>query len=551
MNLSCGSLRRCLDARCLERFDRSLRRFTPSILHNYQNEVQPVSFPVWLGTRRNDRNAGFTLPHRAVFSSISRRFSAQKLLSGTVSLDAIDRQVLDPYDERMIDELIRYKELHGDCHVPAGASKFALAERQKLGVSDELAAWVGNQRRRYQALMSRKADRIPEADLIRILTLESIGFMWSEREAQWQRSFNRLEAYRAKYGTVQVDQEKDPQLWMWTDQQRKAYRREQLSETRTDLLDELGFIFDLQEAAWRQFYEKLCAFAEKHGHANAPTHGGEDESLGFWVNRQRGHYHNNELSGERIQALEAIGFSWNVHEEKWDQFYQELEAFHAKHGHTRVPVSSGRLWQWVDRQRRSFRRQANDDSDQSQETTEKIEALNKINFDWESATNDSERRAKRLLDLTFTVDVQDQRWMDNYKKLCKFKERFGHFSIPANDPEYQHLGSWVKHQRFLYKRDRLPADRIAALDDLGFAWTGQAARWEVLYEQLVRFQAEHGHTRVPTKHRELYRWVSQQRRALRDRSDKMDKTTTGSNRNARVKIDPRLMALEKILDSDE
>ena len=30
---------------------------------------------------------------------------------------------------------------------------------------------------------------------LRILMLESMGFMWSDREAQWQRSFNHIDAY--------------------------------------------------------------------------------------------------------------------------------------------------------------------------------------------------------------------------------------------------------------------------------------------------------------------------------------------------------------------
>jgi hypothetical protein len=450
----------------------------------------------------------------------------------------------------MLNQLLKYKEIHGDCHVPAGTSRLPKEERRRLGVSDELATWVALQRRRYKNIRNGKIKTITKQDQVRIVVLESMGFMWFEREAQWQRSFNRFEAHVRKYGSLHINQQAYPQLWTWADQQRKACGRGKLSEERTNLLKELGFVFDLQDAAWWQYFDRLCAFAKEHGNANAPTQNKEDPSLGAWVARQRRHYLAGELLPERVDALEKIGFSFDVHGERWMQHYTRLAAFYEKHGHTRVPVSEGALWQWVDRQRRKLRQQeaGSEETNCASDSAEKIMALNKIHFDW--SVTDDEERAKRLMDLTFSVDIQDERWIENYKRLCAFKERFGHFSIPPKHPAYQELASWAKHQRFLNKRDRLPPERIAALDELGFIWSGQGARWDKFYQELVRFRAKHGHTRIPTKHRELYRWISQQRKALK----RLDGTITGQlatgHEDGEPGVDPRLLELERLLYED-
>jgi len=477
-----------------------------------------------------------------------------------VLIDEKDRMALDPYEERMLNELIQYKEKHGDCHVPGGTGHLFEEERSRLGVSEELGTWVSYQRQRYKSLQKGKIKSMTKQDQVRIVVLESMGFMWGEREAQWQRSFNRFESLVRLTGTLNVNPQEYPQLWNWTDQQRKAYRQGKLSKERTDLLNELGFVFDLQDAAWWQYFDRLSAFATKTGHANPPTHGVDDPSLGAWVARQRRHQTAGELSQERVDALEKIGFSFDVHGDRWMMQYRQLVTFYEKHGHTRVPVSEGVLWQWVDRQRRKLRQleeASTEERENSSESASKIMALNKIHFDWSFA--DDEERAKRLMDLTFSVDIQDERWIENYTKLCAFKERFGHFLIPPNHPDYHELASWAKHQRFLNKRDRLPLERIAALDELGFIWSGQAARWDKFYQELVRFRAKHGHTRIPTKNRELYRWISQQRKALKTIGGRT-MTNNGKNNNNNTDslptsdldgtFNPRLLELEKILSEE-
>ena len=432
--------------------------------------------------------------------------------STTIALD--DNVTLGAGDERMINLLIAYKERHGDCHVPAARTEFASLEGQRLGVSDELVAWVREQRRRYSKYAKSSTDMKspPKQEHVLFFVLESIGFMFSENEAQWQRYFNRMEAYKAKHGTLNVDREIDLQLCKWMDQQRKTYQRGRLSDSRETLLREVEFVFDIHEAAWQEQFDRLRAYAKVHGTPNPPFRdpGGKDTRLGAWANRQRQHYHNSNLARDRVAALESIGFSWNVREDKWKEHYNKLVQFYSENGHTRVPVASGQLWEWVSRQRRKLRqRPGGVDED-------KVEALEKLNFDWSIGHDMDENRVQRLMELSFSPHLHADRWVHNYEKLCSFYSRFGHFSVSPKDPEYEELSRWVKNQRFLKRRAKLPEERVAALEEIGFIWSGERARWTQYYNQLEQFHAEHGHTRVPAKFRGLYHWSKTQREALRD-----------------------------------
>jgi len=54
--------------------------------------------------------------------------------------------------------------------------------------------------------------------------------------------------------------------------------------------------------------------------------------------------------------------------------------------------------------------------------------------------------------------------------------------------------------------------RIEALDRLGFVWDLKGAKWNMRYNELVKFKRENGHCRVTQKHCvELSKWMVAQR----------------------------------------
>ena len=71
--------------------------------------------------------------------------------------------------------------------------------------------------------------------------------------------------------------------------------------------------------------------------------------------------------------------------------------------------------------------------------------------------------------------------METFHHLATFKDTFGHFVVPSENVV---LFNWVRHQRFLHKRNKLSEDRVAALEGIGFPWTGHEARWDRMYRKL-------------------------------------------------------------------
>lgn len=56
-------------------------------------------------------------------------------------------------------------------------------------------------------------------------------------------------------------------------------------------------------------------------------------------------------------------------------------------------------------------------------------------------------------------------------QLVEFKNRFGHTNVPKRWEENIQLSNWVISQRYLYKSQKLEADRIAALQQLSFSFS--------------------------------------------------------------------------------
>lgn len=70
------------------------------------------------------------------------------------------------------------------------------------------------------------------------------------------------------------------------------------------------------------------------------------------------------------------------------------------------------------------------------------------------------------------------------------------------------------------EKSSMSPDRLAALQSIGFVWAkrkGQAT-WDIKYQQLLEYRAQHGDCLIPTKYSQnpaLGRWVSTQREHYR------------------------------------
>ncbi len=98
----------------------------------------------------------------------------------------------------------------------------------------------------------------------------------------------------------------------WILEQRKANKKNKLSQERIDKLEQIGFIWDIKEMFWEEMFSKLLDYKNNYGNCNVPYQWPENYKLASWVSRQRNMKKKEKLSEERIQRLEAIGFVWNT-----------------------------------------------------------------------------------------------------------------------------------------------------------------------------------------------------------------------------------------------
>ncbi len=165
--------------------------------------------------------------------------------------------VWEPSDEKwetMFSQLLRYRDVHGDCNVPAKWS-----EDPKLG------NWVGTQR------TLRKVGRLSEE---RIQRLDEIGFVWdleaSLKSSFWEDMFRLLVDYKREHGHCNVPRQWETNLNLanWVSNQRQAKKRGKLSLQQIDRLDDLGFLWNPFEAGWEEMVSALGDYKRVHGNCD-------------------------------------------------------------------------------------------------------------------------------------------------------------------------------------------------------------------------------------------------------------------------------------------
>ena len=129
----------------------------------------------------------------------------------------------------------------------------------------------------------------------------------------------------------------------------------------------------------------------------------------------------------------------------------------------------------------------------------------------------SKERQTQLEGIGFAWNPLDAVWDQRFAELREFNHLQGHCNVPAKWPENPPLGTWVSVQRG--KREKLSADRIRRLENVGFIWNAIQAAWEDQFQKLRQFKEEHGHCNVPIgwpKDRPLATWVRSRRRDMKE-----------------------------------
>lgn len=254
-----------------------------------------------------------------------------------------------------------------------------------------------------------------------------------------------------------------------------------LSKEQVQLLDEIGFIWDIHDYKYQCNLDELKEFYVRHSHVDVPSSlDGKYRSLYKWLCRQKEEYKNyihgnhTKLTDDRRKSLENLGFHIGMFEIEvtgpdgnkakrisWDGRYQQLLQFKEEYGHCNVPTNDehfSKLSGWVQHQRAEKKKKAC--GKKSRLTDENEQLLESAGFIW---------------------SIKEWNWRQRLEDLKQYKQLHGHCSVPTRDGE---LGGWVMTQRLTYGKNMLPLAREEALNDLGFIWDMHHLAWEEKYNLL-------------------------------------------------------------------
>jgi hypothetical protein len=200
---------------------------------------------------------------------------------------------MEGWDEMYL-RLCTYREQHDSTDVP-----------QRYDQDRALGIWVRTQR------ASCKNGSVPEQ---RLKLLNSIDFMLESQHSpiRWDKMYRRLCTYREQHNSTEVPKEydQDRKLGNWVHSQRTAYKKGELLQQREDLLNEIGFVWDVFHTKWMNMYQRLATYKQKHMNTLVPITYKQDREFGKWVYLQRTAYMNGRLSEQRLKLLNDIYFTW-------------------------------------------------------------------------------------------------------------------------------------------------------------------------------------------------------------------------------------------------
>ncbi len=353
-----------------------------------------------------------------------------------------------------------YYEHHGNLLIPVSFKTINGYDYDDTG--ENLGTWLRTQRTIFNNLPLEKQQ-----------LLQSIGFVISVNDDNWQKNYELAKAYYEHHGNLLIPREfrtingydydeKGQKLGNWISNQRTIYDR--LSEERKDLLKMICFVPNSLENEWQKNYELAKAYYEHHGNLLIPnrfkTINGYDydekgQKLGNWIQSQRTRF--NKLSLERQQLLQAISFIPNVLEDSWQKNYELAKAYYEYHGNLRMPA-----------------RFKTNDGITLDEKGQKLGIW--IRTQRENFSNISEEKQQLLLLIGFVPDPLEDEWQTNYELAQNFYNQHSHLQIPQRfktidgysfDDNGRKLGQWIANQR---KKTKPESEHGKLLIQIGMTW---------------------------------------------------------------------------------
>ena len=315
------------------------------------------------------------------------RLQRKNYKEGKLSLEKIDKlerykhkgwgwNALEVEWQRNYKLLQNYIKREGNARVPA--------RHKEEGFS--LGGWVDLQKRNYEK-RKLSQDKIDKLEMYK-----NKGWVWdNKQDAEWQNNYEVLQTYIKREGTAKVPyryKEGNIALGAWVKWQRTNFKNAKLSQDKINKLEiykDKGWVWDVEEAEWKENYEILQNYIIREGHARVPfKYIDNNINLGTWVSTQRINYKNGTLPQERIDKLEMYkhkGWGWNALEVEWQRNYKLLQNYIKREGNARVPARHKEegfsLGYWVHAQKHKYKK-----GELSQDRIDKLEKYKDKEWNW-------------------------------------------------------------------------------------------------------------------------------------------------------------------------
>ncbi|TKG95100.1 hypothetical protein EYV94_10320 [Puteibacter caeruleilacunae] len=234
-----------------------------------------------------------------------KKHAAKKLDPGKKKLLSLLGFDFQPHQERpweeMYAKLMDFKKEYGHTRVP------------KYYLDSSLYTWLLNQRRLYWKgkLETKKFKRLQKLHVD----------MKHQTLNLWQDKYDQLVEFKEQHGHLLVCEAYGASKQLMGFVQRQRRKKDSLSEERIQMLDEIGFDWDLDKHAlsietkrvkgyqqWFVRFEELKAYKIKKGTSYISSKSKTHYSMGTWIQKQKQHYKKGMLTDEQIEYLKKIDF---------------------------------------------------------------------------------------------------------------------------------------------------------------------------------------------------------------------------------------------------
>lgn len=177
-------------------------------------------------------------------------------------------------------------------------------------INKSLCSWCSIQRCQYSE---------NKLEDYQVSLLEDIEFIWKVLDTVWNDMYKQLIEFKNKYHHVNVPRRypENKKLANWCQLQKSNYKSRMekgnltiMSEERIKLLEDIGFIWDLEDYNWNKNLKELENYYKE---TNDLLHKDKmSKSLRDWTSRQRQSYRKGKLLKDRVDKLNKIGFIWDL-----------------------------------------------------------------------------------------------------------------------------------------------------------------------------------------------------------------------------------------------